>query len=278
MSLSAALVDESLRASSSLSDVRFIGALAGRYALPDRRSTPDEKLPVYACRLCSISTRMLVAVGPVVGKEGETVASHFNEFGILRGRITRRLASGFVADIQLTDGEREKLAAKIDWQKRHVHAQVPDKREHRRILPRDPLPARFRKSAIERRSETDVFGQRDDAHPRIGDLEKVSRGAIGGRVIHNEELKVGPRLAEDGGDGRGHIRHPVAHRHQHGDPWGAHAGVAGRPRTWRKISPCAETQCVFSNIRTARTRAAALRSGHWRITRATAAAIRREGG
>ena len=143
MSLSAALVDESLRASSSLSDVRFIGALAGRYALPDRRSTPDEKLPVYACRLCSISTRMLVAVGPVVGKEGETVASHFNEFGILRGRITHRLASGFVADIQLTDGEREKLAAKIDWQKRHVHAQVPDKREHRRILPRDPRSTIF---------------------------------------------------------------------------------------------------------------------------------------
>jgi hypothetical protein len=143
MSLSAALVDESLRAPSSLNDVRFIGALAGRYALPDRRSTPDEKLPVYACRLCSISTRMLVAVGPVVGKEGETVASHFNEFGILRGRITRRLASGFVADIQLTDGEREKLAAKIDWQKRHVHAQVPDKREHRRILPRDPRSTIF---------------------------------------------------------------------------------------------------------------------------------------
>src|SRR5690606_25796886 len=96
------------------------------------------KIPVYACRLCSISSRMLVAVGPVVGKEGETGSAHFNEFGILRGHITRRLASGFVTDLQLTDGEREKLAAKIDWQKRHVHAQVPDKREHRRILPRDP--------------------------------------------------------------------------------------------------------------------------------------------
>ena len=143
MSLFAAMEDDGLLAPSRLSDVRFIGALAGRYALPDRRSAPDDKLPVYACRLCSISTRMLVAVGPVVGKEGETVASHFNEFGILRGRITRRLASGFVADIQLTDGEREKLAAKIDWQKRHVHAQVPDKREHRRILPRDPRSTIF---------------------------------------------------------------------------------------------------------------------------------------
>jgi len=138
MSLTAAFDDENLRASYKFDDVRFIGALAGRYALPDRRRTPDDKIPVYACRLCSISSRMLVAVGPVVGKEGETVSAHFNEFGILRGHITRRLASGFVTDLQLTDGEREKLAAKIDWQKRHVHAQVPDKREHRRILPRDP--------------------------------------------------------------------------------------------------------------------------------------------
>ena len=143
MSLFAAMDDESLLAPSKLNDVRFIGALAGRYALPDRRGSPDDKLPVYACRLCSISTRMLVAVGPIVGKEGETVASHFNEFGILRGRITRRLASGFVADLQMSDGEREKLAAKIDWHKRHIHAQVPDKREHRRILPRDPRSTIF---------------------------------------------------------------------------------------------------------------------------------------
>lgn len=138
MSLTATFDDESLRGSHKFSDVRFIGALAGRYALPDRRRTPDDKIPVYACRLCSISTRMLVAVGPVVGREGEVVSAHFNEFGILRGRITRRLASGFVTDLQLSDSEREKLGAKIDWHKKHVHAQVPDKREHRRILPRDP--------------------------------------------------------------------------------------------------------------------------------------------
>lgn len=118
--------------------MRFIGALAGRYALPDRRPGDGSKIPVYACRLCSISTRLLVAVGPVVGKEGETVSSHFNEFGMLRGRIARRLASGFVAELQMNDIEREKLAAKIDWQKRHVHAQLPDKREHKRFLPRDP--------------------------------------------------------------------------------------------------------------------------------------------
>ncbi|AVF05449.1 MULTISPECIES: PilZ domain-containing protein [Devosia] len=138
MSLIATVDGSGLGAKASTHDVRFIGALAGRYALPERRQGENGKIPVYACRLCSISTRILVSVGPVVGKEGETVSCHFNEFGMLRGRITRRLASGFVADLHMNDNEREKLAAKIDWRKRHVHAQVPDKREHKRVQPRDP--------------------------------------------------------------------------------------------------------------------------------------------
>lgn len=119
-------------------DVRFIGAIAGCYALSERRSGTDGKLAVYACRLCSISTRLAVAVGPVLGEEGETVTAHFDEFGILRGKITRQLPSGFVMDLMLTDTERNKLGGKIAWQKKKVHGQIPDKREHKRILPRDP--------------------------------------------------------------------------------------------------------------------------------------------
>lgn len=138
MSLTAASNCDGQKSDYERHDVRFIGALPGRYALPDRRHSPDEKIPVYACRLCSISTRMLVAVGPVVGREGEIVSSHFEEFGILRGRITRRLPSGFVTDIMMPDSERNKLGAKIEWHKKRVNAQVPDMREHKRIQPRDP--------------------------------------------------------------------------------------------------------------------------------------------
>ncbi|MFN4211616.1 MAG: PilZ domain-containing protein [Devosia sp.] len=119
-------------------DVRFIGAVAGRYALADRREGTGGKVAVYACRLCSISTRQCVVVGPVVGSEGETVATHFDEFGMLRGKIGRRLPSGFVLDLMLSDAERNKLGGKIIWQKKRVHEQVPDKREHRRVPPRDP--------------------------------------------------------------------------------------------------------------------------------------------
>lgn len=138
MSLTTAVNDDADKSSFQWRDVRFIGALAGRYALPDRRQSANEKIHVYACRLCSISTRMLVAVGPVIGKDGETVSAHFDEFGLLKGRITRRLPSGFVAELAMPDSDREKLAARIEWHKRHVHEQVPDKREHKRFPPRDP--------------------------------------------------------------------------------------------------------------------------------------------
>lgn len=119
-------------------DVRFIGAVAGRYAMPERRSSDNDKAAVYACRLCSISTRLAVVVGPVTGKEGEAVTAHFDDFGILRGKISRKLPSGFVLDLILNDAERNKLGGKIIWQKKRVHDQVPDKREHKRLLPRDP--------------------------------------------------------------------------------------------------------------------------------------------
>jgi hypothetical protein len=125
--------------SNSLSDVRFIGAIAGRYALSERRQGgSDSQVPIYACRLCSISTTMAVVVAPVVGREGEAVTAHFDELGIVRAKVTRRLQSGFAMELVMGEPEREKLAAKIVWQKKRVHGQVPDRREFKRIIPRDP--------------------------------------------------------------------------------------------------------------------------------------------
>lgn len=95
-------------------------------------------MDVHNCRLCSISTTLLVAIGPVVGLHGEGVCAHFDEFGILRGRIIRRLPSGFVLQLQLTTTERQTLGAKIEWRRKHVYGQLPDKRAHKRILPKDP--------------------------------------------------------------------------------------------------------------------------------------------
>jgi hypothetical protein len=119
-------------------DVRYIGAVAGRYALSGHRFGGDGKIAVYACRLRSISTRLAVVTGPVCGKSGDMVIAHFDQFGIVRGKIARKLSSGFVLDLQMNDIERHKLGAKISWHKKHALGVLPERREHKRIVPRDP--------------------------------------------------------------------------------------------------------------------------------------------
>jgi len=119
-------------------DVRFIGAVAGRYALSERKPADDGRLASYACRLCSISTRIGVFVAPVIGTRGEAVVAHFDEFGMLRGTVARSLPKGFVMNLSLTEAERDRLGSKIVWQKKRVHEQVPDKRDSKRMQPREP--------------------------------------------------------------------------------------------------------------------------------------------
>jgi PilZ domain-containing protein len=119
-------------------DVRFIGALPGRYALSDRPVGSADEAKVYACRLCSISTQSAVVVAPVQAVIGETVAAHFDYFGIVHAKAARQLPNGFAMDLELTDAERGRLAAQIKWQKRRGQTQQTDKREHPRIQPADP--------------------------------------------------------------------------------------------------------------------------------------------
>lgn len=119
-------------------DVRLMGAGQGCYSLADRRESPEAKIEVYACRLCSISTRIAVVLGPVAGIRHEVVAAHFEGFGLLRGRVARSLPSGFVMELILSPEERDKLGQRIAWRKRAAIEQLPDKREHKRILPREP--------------------------------------------------------------------------------------------------------------------------------------------
>ena len=119
-------------------DVKFIGALNGCYALSGRRADDQGGIPVYACRLCSISPYQAVLVAPVIAAEGETVAAHFRDFGLLRARVTRVLPDGFVIDFDLDEQARDKLAAKIRWKKSNVLSNAVDQREHPRIMPRQP--------------------------------------------------------------------------------------------------------------------------------------------
>ncbi|MDP2780026.1 PilZ domain-containing protein [Devosia sp.] len=138
MSLDVDCADVSPRSNFDWHDVRFIGAIGGRYAMASRPHRGAHKAPVYACRLCSVSTRLAVVVGPVVGRPGEDIIAHFDGFGLLRGCITRQLPSGFVMDLRLNATGREKLGRKIVWHKKHFYEQLEDRREHKRIQLREP--------------------------------------------------------------------------------------------------------------------------------------------
>lgn len=117
-------------------NVRYIGALTGCYSLSDRRA--DEAVPVYACRLVSISPQQMVVVAPIIAVQGESVVAHFKDFGILRTRVARELPTGFVLDIELDEDGRSRLAAKIRWKKQNATSQTLDKRDFPRIMPRHP--------------------------------------------------------------------------------------------------------------------------------------------
>lgn len=120
-------------------DVRFIGALMGRYVLETRAMLPG--VQIFACRLQSISVRQVVASAPVRGHVGEGITVHFQPFGTIRGSIARHIEGGFCMDIDADDEERQKLASKIDWYKKRTFAGLTDKRQHKRFMPREPRSA-----------------------------------------------------------------------------------------------------------------------------------------
>jgi hypothetical protein len=124
-------------ASQRVSDVRFIGALMGRYLLASRKNR-SHRVQVFACRLQSISPQLMVASAPVLGAPGEELSANFEPFGTVRGRVERLIDGGFSMAIETTADERALLIKRIGWYKKRVFHGVADKRAHRRIMPRDP--------------------------------------------------------------------------------------------------------------------------------------------
>ena len=119
------------------SDVRFIGALMGRYLLASRRHRA-ECVQVFACRLQSISPQQMVASAPVPGAPGEEVSANFEPFGLVRGKVERLIEGGFSVAIDACAEERALLAKRIAWYKKKTFHGLADKREHKRVMPRDP--------------------------------------------------------------------------------------------------------------------------------------------
>jgi hypothetical protein len=124
-------------ASQRAGDIRFIGALMGRYLLASRKNR-SHRVQVFACRLQSISPQLMVASAPVLGAPGEELSANFEPFGSVRGRVERLIDGGFSMAIETTAEERDLLIKRIGCYKKRVFHGVADKRAHRRVMPGDP--------------------------------------------------------------------------------------------------------------------------------------------
>lgn len=118
--------------------LRHLANMPGRYYLEKWRVTEETQVSSFACRIQRISPQMLTLSAPVSGTVGDWVTSHFDEFGVLRGQITRALGFGFVISLKMRDADRAKLASKVLWFERRRNYEVSELRRHRRIVPRNP--------------------------------------------------------------------------------------------------------------------------------------------
>jgi hypothetical protein len=116
---------------------RIILSVPAHYTLANRCDN-NGKRREFACRIVNISLRAMTLFAPVNGAIGERVVTHSDEFGRLEGKITRILNGGFVIALVASDEERERLAARIEGYEKIKNYDFVDRRQHKRIIPKDP--------------------------------------------------------------------------------------------------------------------------------------------
>jgi hypothetical protein len=96
----------------------------------------------FACRTSRVSPfRMMVDV-PVVGRIGDRITSYFGDFGPLEGRISDTTAGGFLLELAMDRGMREKMSNQLTWlEKKQKDTNIKDARKQARIIPATPHSA-----------------------------------------------------------------------------------------------------------------------------------------
>ena len=181
----------------AIDNVRLIGGnINGRYTL----TAGALGLRCFACRAQSISPRSVALSAPVSGVVGEPVNIHFQEFGILQANVSRVIEFGFIAELIATDDERERIAAKIRWLRKHTAAAAPDQRQHPRTLPRSPRSSLLLSDGT--RLECFIIDMSSsgcavsaDYEPEVGQALAVGRAV--GRVVRRLELGFAVQFVVD---------------------------------------------------------------------------------
>ncbi len=114
-------------------DNRYIGALAGKFILTDRKFVPGN-IRAIAARLQSISLHELALETDLSPNAGERISAVFDQIGRIDGVVARILSGGFVVTISADAARQKEIAAKVEWLKKRHNRYVDEQREARRVV------------------------------------------------------------------------------------------------------------------------------------------------
>ena len=92
----------------------------------------------FDTRLVNISPFYMTLQAKVRLTLAEKIVVQCDEFGKLRGNVSRVLQNGFVAQISAGDSRRKELADKIEWYEKIKNFDAPERRTHKRVMPKKP--------------------------------------------------------------------------------------------------------------------------------------------
>jgi hypothetical protein len=180
------------------SGVSVVASIPGRYTLTRQVDSKGNRRE-FSCRVVKISPDAMTVVASVPGAIGERVIATLLEFGKIEGPILKVNSPGFVMGVNMTEAEREKFAARIEWYDSHKNRGLPDNRRAKRIVPPHP-------HSIVLRADGTVVGAfvidmsisgvavSADIEPGIG--EPLAVGRIVGRVVRRFDGGFGVQFVE----------------------------------------------------------------------------------
>ena len=180
------------------SDARFIGDVPGCFVFLDRAGQQwDAQSFPFSAR--SVATSRAVVTAEIAVERGERVALRFETIGIRRGVIERALKNGFIVNFVEDGAGEEAVDARIDWLKRRSRGRAEDKRDHKRVIPRNAsailiLGAETRMECRIKDMSRSGAAIVASVEPPIGSLLAI--GAVPARVVRHFDGGFGVRFLE----------------------------------------------------------------------------------
>ncbi|HTJ57560.1 MAG TPA: PilZ domain-containing protein [Devosiaceae bacterium] len=167
----------------------LVANLKGRYLL-EKWASPNGRRPAKAASLTTqrITSDTIVFLGLGGGEKGDAAAVNVEHFGLLRGRVGRKIGAVLMMDIDVSEGERRVLSARIDWLSRKKAYGITDHRSAARFKPRNPTSALLTEAGS--RHDCYVLNVSKTGAAIASDLEPdlgtvLALGSIIGRVVRH---------------------------------------------------------------------------------------------